>query len=51
MKKENGVKTAKVKATGEVVNVYRLKNGNWCNYADCKTEYLEKDLELTKENE
>lgn len=26
------------------VEVYKLKNGNWCNYDDCKTQYKTKEL-------
>jgi hypothetical protein len=36
-KMENQTKKAKVKETGQLIEVYKLKNGNWCNYADCKT--------------
>lgn len=35
----NDLKTATVKATGKSVKVYRLKNGNWCDYANCHTQY------------
>lgn len=37
---------AKVKATGQIVEVYRLLRGGWCNNADCKTEYKEEDLQF-----
>ena len=28
------------------IEVYKLKNGNWCNYNDCKTEYNAKELKF-----
>ena len=37
---------AKVKATGQTVEVYKLDKGGWCNYADCKTEYKTEELEF-----
>jgi hypothetical protein len=43
---ENKTRKAKVKATGQVVEVYRLQRGGWCNLADCKTEYKEEDLQF-----
>ena len=42
----NKTRKAKVKATGQIVEVYRLHRGGWCNYADCKTEYKEEDLQF-----
>lgn len=44
----NKTKKAKVKATGELVEVYRLNRGGWCNYADCKTEYEDDELEFVE---
>lgn len=46
IKMENKTRKAKVKATGQVVEVYRLQRGGWCNLADCKTEYKEEDLQF-----
>jgi len=42
----NTIRKAKVKATGQTVEVYYLQKGGWCNYADCKTEYKEEDLQF-----
>jgi len=39
-------KKAKVKATGLIVEVYKLQRGGWCNSVDCKTEYKEEELEF-----
>lgn len=39
-------RTAKVKATGQTIEVYPLQRGGWCNFADCKTEYKEQDLQF-----
>lgn len=35
----NPLRKVKVLATGRTIEVYKLKNGNWCDYADCKTQY------------
>lgn len=45
---DNKLKTATVKETGKVIKVYRLIRGPWCDFADCKTEYEEKDLIFKK---
>lgn len=37
---------AKIKSSGAPIRVYKLRNGNWCNADDCKTEYSEKDLDF-----
>jgi hypothetical protein len=37
---------AKVKSTGEVIEVYKLANGNYCDYSDCKTTYKVNELEF-----
>ena len=37
---------ATVIATGEVVTVYRLNKGGYCNYADCATNYREDELKF-----
>jgi hypothetical protein len=42
----NELKKARVKITGKIINVYRLKRGNWCDYADCITEYQDNELEF-----
>lgn len=42
----NKTRKAKVKATGKIIEVYRLQRGNWCDYADCTTEYKEEDLQF-----
>lgn len=39
-------KKAKIKSTGVVIEVYKLVNGNWCNYSDCKTQYSESELQF-----
>lgn len=39
-------KKAKVKATGQLVEVYKLTRGTWCNSNDCKTEYKDNELEF-----
>jgi len=41
-------KKAVAKATGFKVEVYRLNNGGWCNFADCKTLYKEDELTFQK---
>jgi hypothetical protein len=38
-------KKVKVKETGLVVMVYKLKNGNWCNSNNCTTEYKESEIQ------
>lgn len=35
---------AEVRATGELIEVYRLKSGEWCNSDDCTTKYSDNDL-------
>jgi hypothetical protein len=40
------MKKAKVKATGKEIEVYELKNGDWCDYADCKTTYKYSELQF-----
>lgn len=42
----NKTRKAKVKATGQIVEVYRLQRGGCCNYADCKRQYKEEDLQF-----
>lgn len=39
-------KKAKIKRTGNIIIVYLLKRGTWCDYSDCKTEYSENELEF-----
>lgn len=43
---ENKLKKAKVKSTGNIVEVYKLNSGLWCNYADCTTTYKSEDLDF-----
>lgn len=41
-------KKATIKATGAVVEVYKLIRGPWCNAKDCKTEYQENELTFNR---
>ena len=43
---KNPTRKAKVKATGQIIEVYRLTAGGWCNYADCKTTYQDHEIEF-----
>lgn len=43
---KTNLRKAKVIKTGEIITVYKLKRGTWCNYKDCKTEYQEKELQF-----
>ncbi len=45
---ENKVLKAKVKATGLSVEVYKLANGGWCNFANYSTIYSDSELEFIK---
>lgn len=41
----NPIKIAKLKSTGEEIEVYRHKpTGNWISLDDCKTEYKPSEL-------
>jgi hypothetical protein len=43
--KNNTVK-ARLKSTGELIEVYKLKRGGWCNFKDCTTTYKDEELEF-----
>jgi hypothetical protein len=45
---DNKTKMAIIKATGQKVEVYKLRRGTWCNYNDCKTEYQDSELTFEK---
>jgi len=40
------MRKAKVKSNGKQIEVYQLKNGDWCDYSDCKTTYKSSELEF-----
>jgi hypothetical protein len=40
------MKKARVKSTGKTIEVYPLSNGDWADYADCKTTYKYSELEF-----
>ena len=40
------MKKSKVKTSEKIIEVYQLRTGKWCDYADCKTIYNESELEF-----
>lgn len=45
---ENKLRTAKVKATGNEVHVYKqIATGKWINYENCTTVYETHELDFT----
>jgi len=40
----NELKTARVKATGKIIEVYRHSTGTWIDYSDCNTEYQKHEV-------
>ena len=42
----NKLLKAEIIETGQKVDVYMLKNGNYCNYQDCKTQYKPNTLKI-----
>jgi hypothetical protein len=51
---KNPLLKARIKETGELIEVYKTSRNTWCNYEDCKTEYkveLKKDGKIITESE
>jgi len=44
----NELLEATIIKTGAKIQVYRLKSGGFCNYADCNTRYKKEELRFTK---
>lgn len=44
----NPVLKAKVISTGKEIEVYKLRDGNFCNYEDCKTVYKPNEIIVLK---
>lgn len=42
----NKDKKATVIKTGQVITVYRLNNGNWCDSVNCTTQYKPNELTI-----
>lgn len=42
----NKTQQVKVKATGNVIEVYKLKKGGWCDAKNCTTEYKDSEIEF-----
>lgn len=40
----NETKKVRVIKTGYYINVYKLKNGNWCDADNCTTVYTKEEL-------